>query len=30
MRDLAFSLVRVLDPKHKAVGDWDLHIEPTW
>ena len=27
MRDLAFSLVRVLDPKHKAVGDWDPKLD---
>ena len=27
MRDLAFSLVSVLDPKHKAVGDWDPKLD---
>ena len=27
LRDLAFSLVRVLDPKHKAVGDWDPKLD---
>jgi len=27
MHDLAFSLVRVLDPKHKAVGDWDPKLD---
>ncbi len=27
MRDLAFSLVRVLDTKHKAVGDWDPKLD---
>ena len=28
MRDLAFSLVRVLDDKHHAVGDWNPGLEP--
>jgi len=27
MHDLAFSLVRVLDDKHKAVGDWDPKLD---
>lgn len=27
MHDLAFSLVRVLNDKHKAVGDWDPKLD---
>ena len=29
IRDLAFSLVRVLDDKHKAVGTWDPKLDPS-
>ncbi|MCH2417906.1 MAG: thiamine pyrophosphate-dependent enzyme, partial [Candidatus Poseidoniia archaeon] len=28
MRELAFTLVRVLDDKHRAVGDWNPGLEP--
>ena len=29
IRDLAFSLVRVLDDKHKAVGPWDPKLDSS-
>ena len=29
IRDLAFSLVRVLDDKHKAVGPWNPNLKPS-
>ena len=29
IRDLAFSLVRVLDDKHKAVGPWDPNLDSS-
>ena len=29
IRDLAFSLVRVLDDKHKAVGPWNPKLKPS-
>jgi len=29
IRDLAFSLVRVLDDKHKAVGHWDPKLDSS-
>ena len=29
IRDLAFSLVRVLDDKHKAIGPWDPKLDSS-
>ena len=28
IRDLAFSMIRVLDEDHQAVGPWDPHLDP--
>jgi 2-oxoisovalerate dehydrogenase E1 component alpha subunit len=27
-RDLPFSMIRVLDEEHRAVGEWDPHLDP--